>query len=247
MFSIDCFVCSLDAARHDLAVRSCRDLARQEDEVAGAHGLRKGRSACGGRSESLDAHLFVPRFLLGARLLAEPSRCAWCPACRSCRGLQRLVDGALREDDRPAGQKQRVIVLLGDRLQLDRAPHRLVEVAAERDHAVVGEQAAGAALQRLHRIFRERLGAVDRVVGDPHVRAAERGDHVVAGGDRLARDAQAPWRRSNACARSRRSPAAPSECRGGSATRWRAGAGPHRRRIRRRSRRRRASPASSLS
>ena len=59
------------------------------------------------------------------------------------------LDGGIRQDDRPARDCSDMIVLLGDRLELDRPPHRDVEISADRDHAVVGEEAAVPPLERL--------------------------------------------------------------------------------------------------
>ena len=90
---------------------------------------------------------------LGLRLTGRLRR--WGVAVALHRG-GRLGDLLIGQDRRPADQ-QRMIVLLGQRLQLDGAPHRLVEILAERDHAVAAEQAAEAILQRLDREFESSL------------------------------------------------------------------------------------------
>ena len=89
-----------------------------------------------------------------------------------------------------AADGQREVILLGDGLQLHRQPHRLGERGAGGDHAVVGQQAAGAPLQRHERVVRQLARAEGGVGRAADVHAAEGRDHVVAGGDRLTRDGQ---------------------------------------------------------
>ena len=74
-------------------------------------------------------------------------------------------------------------VHLGERFDLDRAPHRLLEGVGEDDEAMVPEQAGRPVLQGRERDVREFLRAKAGVRGAADVDAAGHGHHVVERGN----------------------------------------------------------------
>src|SRR6202020_2945403 len=88
--------------------------------------------------------------------------------------------------DEWAAERERQIMLPRDRLKFDREPHGFFQVGAERDHAVIGEEAAVPPLERLKRKVRQFFRSVARVTSTSDVGPTEGGYHIVAGGDFLA-------------------------------------------------------------
>jgi len=95
-----------------------------------------------------------------------------------------------------AGQDHRLAdlqgapVLAGQGFHLDGQGQGAVRVGAERDQAVVGEQAGLAVGQRAHRMLRQRRRAERGVVGAADRIAAGHGDHVVHRRDAAAQAGQ---------------------------------------------------------
>jgi len=83
---------------------------------------------------------------------------------------------------------ERQRILLAERLELDREPHGLAQIAPGRDHAVIGHQRAAAPLERRDH-ERGKLGrAIGRVGRAADIGAARDRDHVVHGRDLHAAD-----------------------------------------------------------
>ena len=117
------------------------------------------------------------------------------------------LDLVVRQQRRPA-ERQRIVVLAGQGLDLHRKPERPPRGPAGRDHAVMRQQAGASPLERV-----ERIGRTARACRRWHrarsgSSAPGRRDHVVEGRDVAARDRERGRRRSGGRGRSRRPPAA---------------------------------------
>ena len=112
----------------------------------------------------------------GVLLDSRASRSPWFPpgpVNHSRESARRFGDLLIGENERIA-KRQRQVILARDRLQLYRKPHRPIEIGAERDHAVTGEKATIAPLERLERVVRQLLRAVAGVTRTAYRRTAER-------------------------------------------------------------------------
>src|SRR3984957_13616261 len=123
---------------------------------------------------------------LSARLAFRRSFCSLRSLCRrrvlravGRKPPRRFGDLLIGQNDWIA-EREREIILLRDRLEFDREPHGFIQVGAERDHAVIGEEAAISPLERMKHKVRQFFRSVTRVASASDRGPTESGHHIVA-------------------------------------------------------------------